>query len=167
MRSTRRTDAFDDLFGRLWPSTVRLASRLVGSVDAEDVAIEAFARALERWDRISAHPQLEAWVLRVATNIALDRLRHRKRQYWSLAVAEPVTAEEATALQLTLREALKRLPRRQGEVLVLRYLAQLSEPEVAVALGVSLGSVKTHARRGIATLRRRLGDDREELFDVG
>jgi RNA polymerase sigma-70 factor (ECF subfamily) len=161
----RRGSDFDELFDRMFPLTVQLAGRLVGSADAEDVAEEAFARALERWEHVGRLPHVDAWVLRVATNVALDRLR-RDRRRPTLVVAESIAPDEATALKLTVREALKRLPRRQSEVVALRFLVGLTESEVAGALGISLGSVKTHTRRGVGALRRRLGEHEEELFDV-
>ena len=166
MRSVEPSLEFEALFDRLWRKSVRLAERLVGTGDAEDVAVEAFARALERWERVRRLPHLDAWMLRVTTNAALDTLR-RTRRTVSVDRAEVVSPLDTVALRLALGEALRRLPRRQSEVIVLRYLAQLSEPEVAAALGISLGTVKTHARRGVATLRHQLGATREELFHVG
>jgi RNA polymerase sigma-70 factor (sigma-E family) len=164
MGAPRRTAEFDALFDRVWAPSVRLAGRLVGAADAEDVAVEALARALARWERVHDLAHVDAWVMRVAANVALDRLRHRRRH--PVLVPEPVpTPQDTTALRLTLQEALRRLPRRQSEVVTLRYLAELSEPEVAAALGLSLGTVKTHTRRGVAALRRRFGEHPEELFD--
>jgi RNA polymerase sigma-70 factor (ECF subfamily) len=87
-----------------------------------------------------------AWVLRVTANISLDRLRRLRRS----TAAPPVDPQpdDTAALRITLQEALRRLPQRQREVVVLRYLADLSESDVAAALGISLGSVKTaHASR--------------------
>jgi len=163
--STLRSEQFDVFFDRMWKPSVGLASRIVGSADAQDMAVEAFARALDRWDRVCDLPHLDAWLLRVTTNVALDRLRHA-RFGAPPPDAEPGRDEDAMALKVTMQEALRRLPRRQGEVVTLRFLGQLNEPEVAAALGISLGTVKTHARRGLAALRRRLGDQREELFHV-
>ena len=174
MSVVSRPEEFESLFDRLYPAAVVLATRVVGPADAEDVAVEAFARALARWEKVGALPYVDRWVLRVATNVALDRLRHerrRRREPGAEPAAGPLSPEEATALRLTVREALRRLPRRQGQVLALRYLAGLKEEEVAGALGISLGSVKTHARRGLgamrSAMRSALGDDREELFDGG
>jgi RNA polymerase sigma factor (sigma-70 family) len=55
-------------------------------------------------------------------------------------------------------EAVRKLPRRQGEVLVLRYFSDLSEAEIAETLDISLGSVKTHTKRGLASLDKILGE---------
>jgi DNA-directed RNA polymerase specialized sigma24 family protein len=66
MKGVARPEAFDALFDRMWPTTVGLARRLVGSSDAEDVAVEAFARALERWSSVRRHANVDAWLLRVS-----------------------------------------------------------------------------------------------------
>ena len=62
--------------------------------------------------------------------------------------------------ELALRQAVATLPKRQREVLALRYFLDMSEQEIAAALGCSPGSVKQHASRGLAALRRTLTDDR-------
>jgi RNA polymerase sigma factor (sigma-70 family) len=64
---------------------------------------------------------------------------------------------DAAVTRLALAQALRRLPRRQRDVVVLRYLADLSEADVAESLGVSAGSVKQHAHRAVNALRRALG----------
>jgi RNA polymerase sigma factor (sigma-70 family) len=73
-----------------------------------------------------------------------------------------VNFEDLSTIRVALAQALQMLSRRQRDVVVLRFVAGLSEPEVAASLGISLGSVKTHAPRGLASLRSRLGDRREE-----
>src|SRR6266852_4991238 len=109
MRSVEPSLEFEALFDRLWRNSVRLAERLVGTGDAEDVAVEAFARALERWERVRRLPHLDAWVLRVTTNAAIDRLR-RTRRTVSPDRAEVVSPEDTLALRLALGEALRQLP---------------------------------------------------------
>jgi RNA polymerase sigma factor (sigma-70 family) len=146
----------------MWLPCVRLARRVVGDSDAEDVAVEAFARALERWRTVGELTYLDPWILRVTANISLDRLR-RMRRSAAIAQVDP-QSDDTAALRITLQQALRRLPKRQREVIVLRYLADLSEPDVAAALGISLGSVKTHARRGINALRLHFGDNHEAIL---
>jgi RNA polymerase sigma factor (sigma-70 family) len=63
---------------------------------------------------------------------------------------------------LALVAALHKLPRRQRDAVVLRYVTGLSEAETATSLGVSVNTVRTHVNRGLAALRRRLGDDFNE-----
>ena len=133
----------------------RVAYRILGSAeDAEEVAQEALARAYARWARVSAYP--EPWVARVATNLALGRWR-KARSGRGIGVGSTVEAGDA-ALRMDLVELLRGLPRRQREVVVLRYLADRSEQETADALGCSTGTVKQHAHRGLASLRSSLID---------
>ena len=145
--------AFDDLFG----AARRIAVRLVGAGgEADDVAAEALARAYARWAKVRDLDYRDAWVMRVAANVAIDVLRKQKRP--RPAAAEPeVDPADAAVTRLALGHALQRLPRRQRDVVVLRYLADLSEADVAQTLGVSAGTVKQHAHRAIDALRRALG----------
>jgi RNA polymerase sigma factor (sigma-70 family) len=94
--------------------------------------------------------------MRVTANVALDVLRRSRRPLPAAVVVE-VDPADAAVTRLALAHALRRLPRRQRDVVVLRYLADLSEADVAESLGVSAGSVKQHARRAIDALRRTLG----------
>ena len=144
-------------FGRLYPRALRVAYRVVGDVcTAEDVAAEALARAYAHWERIESLPWLDGWVLRVATNVALDVARKRR----PLAdPPRPVESEDAIATRLAMVAALSRLPRRQREAVALHYLAGLTDDEVARALGIAEGTVKSHVHRGLVALRRTLGED--------
>jgi RNA polymerase sigma-70 factor (ECF subfamily) len=157
----RGTDDFDDAFRSLYPLAFKAAYRVLGSVaEAEDVAADAMARALVRWPRVRRLDHPEGWVVRVAINLAIDATRRRRAIPRTLdPVADPA---EAAALRVTLAIALAKLPRRQREVIALRYLAGMSEHEVADAMGIADSSVKEHAKRAIASLRRRVGPDFEE-----
>jgi RNA polymerase sigma-70 factor (sigma-E family) len=152
---------FDDLFPELYRSGYRVAYRLLGSrEDAADCAQEACARACLDWDKIVQVGRPLPWVVRVASNLALDRLRRDKRWRRQPATrAADIAGPEPTRVDLTA--ALAALPRRQREVVVLRHLADLSEADVATALGCSVGSVKTHASRGLAALRAVLTIDED------
>jgi RNA polymerase sigma factor (sigma-70 family) len=94
--------------------------------------------------------------LRVAINLGLDSVRRRPRLP-SEREHEP-DAQEIATLRVALAAALAALPRRQRQIVALRHIAGLSEVETASTLGLSLGTVKTHTRRGLESLRRRLGD---------
>src|SRR5205823_2435945 len=116
---------------------------------------EAFARTFVAWRRVVNLPYRDAWVMRVTANVALDMARRRSRQARLPAAAKAVgAADDATAVRLALVAALRGLPRRQREVIVLRYLAGYSEAEVAAALGISVNTVKKHAQRALTLLRR-------------
>jgi RNA polymerase sigma-70 factor (sigma-E family) len=130
--------------------------------DAEDVAQEACIRACQRWRKLSAGGYAAPWVAHVATNLSLDRWRRRRSAQKFVDQKGMGTADRpAHAVdsdRVDLHRALKTLPRRQREVVLLRYVADLSEQEVARQLRCSTGTVKTHASRGLAALRAVLGE---------
>ena len=151
-------DEFDDCFPALGALAYRVGYRLLGDRgDAEEIAQETLARAYVRWRRVRHYA--EAWVVRVATNLALDRLRRRR----FIAATPPARALDQPAIatsdihiaeRLDLARELDRLPRRQRQVVALRYLADLPEADVARTLGCSVGTVKRHAHRGLTALRQ-------------
>ena len=146
---------FEDGFDHLAVLAHRVAYRILGSSeDAEEIAQETLARAYVRWSRVSGYA--EPWVVRVATNLALGRWRKAR----SGRIGQVVVVADGgdAALRIDLVELLWQLPRRQREVVVLRYLADRSEQETADALGCSLGSVKQHAHRGLSALRSSITD---------
>ncbi|HMJ75081.1 MAG TPA: sigma-70 family RNA polymerase sigma factor [Iamia sp.] len=160
-------DDFEQWFRTTLDRVRRAARRVVGSeAEADDIAAEAFARALVRWASVRDLPHRDAWVVRVASNLAIDAVRARSRRERILIVqraAEAVgDATDASAERMALVVALGGLPRRQREVITLRYLVGLPEAEVAAVLGVSANTVKTHLSRALATLRDRLGTSWEE-----
>src|SRR4051794_41537045 len=125
------------------------------------------ARTLVAWRRIADSDYLEAWVARVAANVAVDMVRKRGRSLEPSAVVVGAGPEsDAQSLdRLVLVEALGKLPRRQRDVLVLRYFSDLSEAEIAAVLGVSRGAVKRYAHRGIGRLRQDvLGLDPDDVI---
>jgi RNA polymerase sigma-70 factor (sigma-E family) len=145
---------FEEVFPVLIRDAYRVAYRLLGDRnDAEDVAQEACARAYSRWASVRDHA--EPWCVRVASNLALDHLRARSRAYRrdERLKTNPATPAPAVDDRLDLYAALSRLPRRQRETVVLRYLGDLSEAQTADLIGCSVGSVKTHASRGLAALK--------------
>ena len=158
-------DGFDEAFDELFPRAFRLARRMLGdTAAAEDVAAEAMARAYARWPKVSALPYRDGWLLRVAANLAIDRMRRRPPQ---LSAKHEPEFEDGVDLRLALNAALSTLAPRQRQAIALHYLAGLTDREVAEVLGISLGSVKTHIHRGIAGLRARMGAGLEEMVQVG
>jgi len=147
---------FEEAFPDLFRLAYQVSFRVLGDRgDAEDVAQEALARAHVRWARLRERPQ--GWVVTVSTHLAIDRLRRRQRA--RLGDEEPMALVELHLTErIDLARALRRLARRQRQVVVLRYLADWSEADVARALGCSTGSVKSHAARGLAHLRRSLDE---------
>jgi RNA polymerase sigma factor (sigma-70 family) len=148
-------DDFVAAFPALSAAAYGVAYRLLGDrEDARDVAQEALVRAYVRWRRVSQLALPPAWVAKVSGNLAIDVLRRRSRR---ALLQEPCGAAEASADdRLDLQQALMALPRRQREVVLLRYVAGFTEPEVATALRCSVGTVKQHAARGRRALQARL-----------
>jgi RNA polymerase sigma factor (sigma-70 family) len=148
---------FEERYDELFVYALRAARRIVrDSPTAEDIASEAVARAYVRWRRVEPHAP--AWVTRVAVNLAIDHVR--RKQPW---VAAPLAHPEPTLDRVVLAGQLARLPKRQREALVLRYLLDLDEEQTAAVLGVTIGTVHTHVTRGLARVRTRLPAD----FELG
>jgi RNA polymerase sigma-70 factor (sigma-E family) len=146
---------------------VRLAVLLVDEVaSAEDVVHDAFinlySRRADLRDQQAALGYLRVCVVNGARSVL--RRRRTVRDHLRRTEATVVPAADTEALlaadEQQVLEGLRRLPARQREVLTLRYWSELSEAEIAAALGISRGSVKTHASRGMATLEQLLGDER-------
>jgi RNA polymerase sigma factor (sigma-70 family) len=144
-------DDFDAEFDNLWSRAYGVGYVVLGDRgESEDIAQETLARALVRWKKVSAYA--EPWVVRVAGNLAIDRVRQRQRTRGLPAHDLP----EVDAQRVDLQRALLTLSPKQREVVMLRYLVDLPELEVAQTLGCSVGTVKTHASRGLAALRKSL-----------
>jgi RNA polymerase sigma factor (sigma-70 family) len=142
------------------PRAVAAAQRVTGErASAEDAAVEALTKAHLRWSYLAGEEWRDLWVLRVSVN---EAIRHLPRVARPVTPPEGVDLAEMVATREMLGWALTALPRRQREVVVLRHLLGLSEVEVAMALQISHGTVKTHLRRGLAVLRSRLQPDRKE-----
>lgn len=141
---------FADAYPEMYHQAYRAAFPILGSrAEAEEVAQESLAKAWARWSAVRGHS--EAWVATVAANEAIDIWRRRQRT-GRLPVTDASTPEHVVDLRINLVRALRRLPRRQREVVVLRYLVDLPEQAVAEALSISVGTVKSHAARGINAL---------------
>jgi RNA polymerase sigma-70 factor (sigma-E family) len=143
---------------------VRFATFIMGDVQAgEDASQEAFARLYDVWDRLDDPDRAVAYLR--ATVVNLSRGRHRRR-----LVAErkppprpvPVQSAEDDALgrakNSAVLDAVSALPSRQKACVVMRHWLRMTESEIAATLGVSIGSVRTHNKRGVEALQRKLGD---------
>jgi len=141
---------------------------LGGDGSAEDVVQEAFIRVYGSWSKIRDPARATAYLRTTTVNLARSTLRRRllALRHPLPAPAEPAGPEERA--MLTVRSArvvraLRTLPRRQREVVVLRYYADLSVAETAQALQISVGAVKSYGSRGLAALAHALADIREDL----
>jgi RNA polymerase sigma-70 factor, ECF subfamily len=147
--------SFDEFYAGTAARIVRHAYALTGDMDdASDIAQETFARAWQRWSAVSACDSPEAWVRRVATNLAISRWR-RARTARLLAGRDPGTPKHVPEIStdtIALVAGLRTLPSRQRTVLVLYYLADLPVEQIAAELGCPAGSVKAWLSRGRAAL---------------
>lgn len=158
--------ALGELFRTQYESMVGLAKLLVDDRrDAEEIVQEAFVRTYANWDRVRNREQPAPYVRRTVINLARSGIRRRQVARRHLRpVPEPVRGAESLAVtaddRRAVREALSHLPRRQREVVVLRYFLDCSTEETADLLGISAGAVKTHVHRAMAALGQRLEERR-------
>ncbi len=145
-------------------TSIRIAS---GSDDeADEVVAEAFARASSRWSRVRQMSNPDGWTYTVALNLLRRRGRRRTRERELAVVAGTGPAPEPTDEGATVRftELVAPLPERMREVVVLRHVADLTEPMIAEVLGISRGTVSSTLRDAHARLAERLtAQERQEL----
>jgi RNA polymerase sigma-70 factor (sigma-E family) len=146
---------------------VRLAAFILGDrASAEDVVQDVFLRMHQRSDRIADLDDPLPYLRGAVVNGCRSALRRRlliRRHAGTDQPCPPLSTEEAMLLSEDRRQvltALAQLPVRRREVLVLRYYAGLSEAEIAATLGISAGTVKSTAARGLAALARALKESR-------
>lgn len=147
-------DAFLRLMYRRVVGVLRLRGH--GVDDAEEIAQEALARAVEHWQQVTAASSPEAWVLRVALNVANSRLRRlrTRRQKEPLVRTSQVAHDEDVSERLAVADAVRQLPVRQREAIVLRHFADLSVAESAEVMGCAAGTVRALTAQAIAALRQ-------------
>ena len=144
---------------------LRSANALTGNRDdAEDLVQTTLVKAYQSWDSVADPAAVDTYVRRVMINTHISVWRRRRvDEYPTDQVPDSATADatDDSDLQDLLQRALDRLPRRMRAAVVLRYYDDMSEPEVAAALGVSVGTVKSTVARAVAKLREdsELGTD--------
>ena len=144
---------------------VRLAYVMLGDrATAEDVVQEAFGGLYRRWDELSDKERAPAYVRSSVLNGCRSALRRRRVQSAETLHEPPAASAETAALTIEERRevtrALRRLPDRQREVLVLRFYLDETEAEIARAMGISQSTVRSTAHRGLAALGRLLEETR-------
>jgi RNA polymerase sigma-70 factor (sigma-E family) len=151
-----------ELYSQHYRSLVRLAALLVRDTPtAEEVVQDAFVAMHGGWQRLRDTEKALAYLRQAVVNRARSVLRHRMVVDKNMQAAPPdMPSAEHGAFALLERSAvvaaLRNLPGRQREAIVLRYYADLSEAEIASAMGISRGAVKSHTARGMAALRAAL-----------
>ncbi|MFP8963208.1 SigE family RNA polymerase sigma factor [Streptomyces nanhaiensis] len=153
---------FHDFFEHHHAELARLAYMLTGDSDtAEDLAADALAELWHRWDRVRRADHPVAYARGVVANKARSRIRGAVRERRRIALFRLHRSERAddpdVAAVVDVRTALARLSLGKRACVVLRHALDLSEKETALALGVSVGTVKSQTSKGMAELRRLLG----------
>jgi DNA-directed RNA polymerase specialized sigma24 family protein len=155
----RTDEGFARLYAQEFGTVFRAVFLLCGDrVAAEDATQEAFARALERWKRLRDQSWAAGWVATTALNVARRALRRRPEPGTLDAVPAPGPENS-----LDLWRAIRKLPRRQQEAVVLHYVFDLSVAEAGHAMGCEEGTVKSHLARAREAMRGQL----EEVHDDG
>jgi len=170
--SSQAAVAFRQLFDLHFAELYRFVYRYVQSVEtAKDLVHETFLRLWQQRDRVDlVGPTARSYLYTIARYQSLDHLRHRRVQLrWQREYADPVMVDQGAALapdphtEFTngeiagaVQRAIDSLPRRQREVLLLRWQRQASYDEIGKALGISTKTVAVHLGRAIQHLREML-----------
>lgn len=156
-----RLEAFESFYARQQRRLVGLAFSVSGSrLGAEELAQDALMAAYRDWDRIQRLDDPEVWVRRMLLNRAVSRYRRRASEL--KALARLAGRREVQAFVEVSDNAdhvwveVRRLPKRQVQVVALRYVEDLTLDDIGLVLGCSKETVNTHLRRARATLARRL-----------
>jgi RNA polymerase sigma-70 factor (ECF subfamily) len=157
-REQRFEEFYDAVFGRLVGQLFLVTGDLH---DAEDAVQEALTRAAARWTQLREYEVPEAWVRRVAMNLASDGFRRARRRLAVAVRLRPADADPPSLDGLAVTAALRELPASQRATVVLYHLLDLPVEQVAAELGVPVGTVKsrlTRARRALAAILDPEGD---------
>jgi RNA polymerase sigma-70 factor (ECF subfamily) len=144
---------FDEFYLGSAARLVRHGYALTGDMgEAQDIAQEAFARAWQRWAMVRDCDSPEAWVRRVATNLAASRWRRIRVARAAAGHTTELHAPEVSTDTVALVSGLRTLPERQRTVLVLHYMCDMTVDQIAAELGCPTGSVKSWLSRGRTAL---------------
>jgi RNA polymerase sigma-70 factor (ECF subfamily) len=170
-------EAFGELVRRHQRRLWMVCRQYVGADDADAVAQDSLVKAYTSLATFDGRAAFTTWLTRIAINGSLDLLRRRRREGLRAAtpddddaleavaqIADADTDPEARSIQRQAVRRLRRceaqLPERQREIFRLRFYAEMELEEIADALSVHVGTVKTQLHRAVHRLRRELGDAR-------
>ncbi len=154
--------ALSDLYRAHYRSLVRLAALLLDDVGtSEEVVQDAFVQMHIGWRRLRDPDKALAYLRQIVVNRSRSRMRRRQvaAKHEPAPMPDMASAEHYAidrAERAAVVAALQLLPDRQREAVILRYYGDLSENEIARAMGVTNGAVKSHVHRGLAALTRHL-----------
>ncbi len=169
VRTINRDDWFEDFYSQNHDSLFRLAFVILGNAsDAEEVVSDAFVKALSSWRLFSRAEFPLAYARKTVINLCKSRGRSSAREMRRLQALSAISkgrssASDSEVLRLDVWEAVRQLPHRQRAAVVLRYLEDLSEVQVADVMGCSVGAVKSQLSKARQKLRLALASsiDRE------
>jgi RNA polymerase sigma-70 factor (ECF subfamily) len=159
---------FEELYGAHFDRLTLQVYAYVGDLaQAQDLVQEAFCRALQRWETLTAYEDPVGWVRRVAWNLATSRLRRMRRHTAFLRAQREQHVPAPAPDHVALIAGLAKLPAEQREAVILHYLADLSVAEIARQRGVAEGTVKSWLYRGrnalAAAMTEQEGDPRAHV----
>ena len=163
--SSADAPTFEEHAADAWPALYRYAYLLTGNhADAEDIAQQTWVKAYRSWSRVRGSDSPTAYLRRTLTNTYLSQKRPKASRLEVLTDEPPElgAAPPGTEDRMVLWPHVKSLPPRQRAVVVLRYYEDLSEEQIADALGCSRGTVKSTAHHALKTLRAALDTDGRE-----
>jgi RNA polymerase sigma-70 factor (ECF subfamily) len=153
--TTLRHRDFDSFYRACWSDVYRpLAVTLHDPDLAREAVDEAMIRAYRRWRTVRGYRNPAGWVYRVAFNWAVSHLRKTDREVYGDAPVDDVESDTAPAVDLY--DALRRIDLKHRSVVVLRYLLDWPEDEIAESLGIPRGTVKSRLNRAMSKLRKEL-----------
>lgn len=153
-------DDFEDLYRREYPRVLAACTALAGGrVEVgRDATDEAFTRAVERWRSVRTMASPGGWVQVVALNHLRRRLRRRSGERRAVLRRGPDPIMAPPQPDVALWEVVRGLPGRQQSCVVLRYVHDLAEADIAAVLGVARGTVASTLHAALARLRDELGE---------
>ena len=162
LQVVRGSERFEEFFRREFPAMVAVAYAVSGSRWAsEELAQEALLRAYRSWETVGRYDKPGAWLRRVTINLATSWVRRRISEVkaverFAVRRIEPLAPHPPE--EAGFWDQVRKLPRRQREVMALRYVDDLSNAEIAEVLEISESSVRTHLQRGRDALTAALTD---------
>jgi RNA polymerase sigma-70 factor (sigma-E family) len=148
---------FAEFFAASWDPCLRAVAASIGNMTlAEDQTAEAFARAWASWHKVSHHPAPTAWIVRTALNTGASWWHRRSKETALTSHDIAADGSQGTGLDTAVLAALRRLPARQREVIVLRVFLDLDIGTTASQLGIAPGTVRAHLSRAMTALRNEL-----------
>ncbi|WP_332634306.1 RNA polymerase sigma factor SigW [Halalkalibacter flavus] len=176
IREVRKGDqqAFAEIVELYKDKVYQVAYRMVGNVhEAQDVAQEAFLRAYTNIDRFDVNRKFSTWLFRIATNVAIDRLRKKKPDFYlqdevkgsegltfesQLAADEERPEDQVVTIEMQewIQHEINQLPLKYRTAIILKYMEDLSISEISDILDIPQSTVKTRVHRGREALRKRM-----------